>query len=276
MTSPAWRWSGTHARRSSGAGPRRPTPPPLGTEMRGLHADRARGHTGRTPPSTCTRTRASSRHLVSCPRSGLRQKPINVFRQLIVRFWEFFVFVSFSPSSAFSPRAFRPGRGEKVVAERLREHVPAAPTPTGARLPEQPSPRGRDRDAAWCGRASEGEHRPGDPALFVRDWKEARERQHRRISDCPMVSSSKSDIESIGINGTEGRRLVWLWAPGVSGFAETLNSGFIVNLRQTQKGSSVFAVFICRQFSSCRSGLLTGINPTESKLAALSVNFKKD
>lgn len=180
------------------------------------------------------------------------------------------------PSSTFSPHAFRQGRGEKVVAQRLQDHVQAAPTPHRSQAPRAAfAPRtgqrcslvqtGLQRRAqAWgsslvCKRLERGKRKAAPPDF--------------RLS---YGFFPKNDIERIGINGTEGRGLVWLWAPSVSGFVETQNSGFTVNLRQTRKGSSVFAVFTCRQFSGRRSGLLTGINPTEGKPAALSVNFKKD
>lgn len=85
-----------------------------------LHADR---HT--VPNRQDGHHRPAPRPLVTylLPLPSLRQTHINRFRQLIVWFWEF-VFMSFSPSTVFSPRPFVKGVGEKVVTQCPQDWTP--------------------------------------------------------------------------------------------------------------------------------------------------------
>lgn len=166
-----WRWSGTHARWSSGARPGRLTPPPLGLRRESSpRAERRATWAGRTPLS-------APGHPSSCPRSGFKQKHINAFSQLIVRFWNSLSSFPSPPtpatSTAFSPQAFRQGRGEKVAAQCLQKRIQAARPCTKARLPEHLHP-----ETGW-------KHGPGAPALSLRDGTPARETQSRQLSVRP-------------------------------------------------------------------------------------------
>lgn len=83
------------------------------------------------------------------------------------------------------------------------------------------------------------------------------------VSYCSMASSpSEGNVRSISINWRAG-----FWCGfGLQAFLILLkmwNSGLIIKLRQTLKGSSIFDIFICRRFSNYESVVLTGINPLE-------------
>lgn len=131
----AWRWSGTHARQSSVAGPGRLTPPPLGlrresSQWAECRAPRA-GHLHLPAPG----------HPSSCPQSGVKQKHINSFRQLIVRFWTSF---SSFPSPLCQHRLFSPGLSPRAWEEGRSPAspgtCPGGPAPHRSQAPGVPSP----------------------------------------------------------------------------------------------------------------------------------------
>lgn len=115
------------------------------------------------------------------------------------------------------------------------------------------------KDGGQAGEA-QGKDGRGKPQ-FGRDGSRAGEGPGLPVSYCSMASSpSEGNVRSISINWRAG-----FWCDfGLQAFLILLkmwNSGLIIKLRQTLKGSSIFDIFICRWFSDYESVVLTGINP---------------